>query len=289
MDTHIFYHSADLDGICSAAILNQHYLGTVFLHPINYGQDLPWQYIGFNDIVYVVDFSFPIPEMYRLQRECKKLIWIDHHKTAIDEHLSTSPCCPISGIREVGKSGCELTWTYMYPTVPMPGSVHLLGRYDVWDHSDKDVLPFQFGMRELDLRPESREWRDILADIGTDKIIETGTHIHNYDIQTKRRTIAGGAFLSYIANKKVLACNGSGGSELFADAPKTLLDEAEALVSFHWSGKSGLWEYGIYAAPGKDVDVSEIAKLYGGGGHRQASGFKSKEDIVIVNRVRTGQ
>ena len=44
----------------------------------------------------------------------------------------------------------------------------------------------------------------------------------------------------------------------------------DILMPFSYNGKSGNWSYSMYS---KTTDVSVIAKKYGGGGHKGASGF----------------
>ena len=65
-----FYHSADLDGHCSGAIVK-------YAHPeceligINYGDKFPWESIGQDETVYMVDFSLqPFSDMIRLNKAC---------------------------------------------------------------------------------------------------------------------------------------------------------------------------------------------------------------------------
>lgn len=105
-----FYHSADLDGHCSGAIVK--FLDpNAKLYPINYGQDFPWDEIYSTDTVVMVDFSLqPFPDMVRLASKCV-LIWIDHHKTAIEDYNASGLNLP--GIRREGIGACQLTWEYL--------------------------------------------------------------------------------------------------------------------------------------------------------------------------------
>ena len=41
-------------------------------------------------------------------------------------------------------------------------------------------------------------------------------------------------------------------------------------MPFSFNGRNGTWKYSMYS---KTVDVSNIAKKYGGGGHKGAAGF----------------
>ena len=50
----------------------------------------------------------------------------------------------------------------------------------------------------------------------------------------------------------------------------------DILMPFSFNGRNGTWTYSMYS---KTVDVSEIAKKYGGGGHKGAAGFNTNRLI----------
>ena len=175
-----FYHSADLDGHCSGAIIK-------YLHPecemigINYGDVFPWETIQKWEIVYMVDFALqPFnPNMINLNEKCN-LVWIDHHKSAIEEWQEAFPggeVMAIEGARcfDNSQAGCRLTWDYIF-NEEAPRAIKLLSDYDVWNHSDPDTLPFQFGMRQYDTSPENTVfWREVWEiDDVVDSIIYEG-------------------------------------------------------------------------------------------------------------------
>ncbi len=149
---HCFYHSSDLDGHCSGAIVKYKF-PEAQMHSINYGQQFAWDKVNTKeDVIIMVDFSLqPFVEMAKLYTEFgDRLIWIDHHISAVEEAKNwkdgednKSLNDKINGLRMVGLAGCELTWKHFFPEIEMPNAVRLLGRYDVWDHKDPNVLPFQ--------------------------------------------------------------------------------------------------------------------------------------------------
>lgn len=142
------YHSVDLDGWMSAAIvkhwiaktsnsyaikdLNEqlqsieglkvsHSIGVVNLQNLetteyydflgyNYGQPIPD--LSEYDKVIMCDISFPKEEMNNLfSRLGENLIWLDHHISAIKENAFLSE--ELEGIRDTKFAACELTWFYM--------------------------------------------------------------------------------------------------------------------------------------------------------------------------------
>ena len=78
-----FYHRADLDGICSGTIVHKA-IPTCELYGFDYADLFPWDKVQGRDVI-MVDVSLPYADMKRLKLEAKSLVWIDHHKTALDE------------------------------------------------------------------------------------------------------------------------------------------------------------------------------------------------------------
>ena len=196
-----FYHRADFDGVCSAAIVKK-FVPDCELYGIDYGDPFPWDKVMDGPQVsaaeleagsglprrrvYMVDFSLKPDEMKRLN-ECCDLAWIDHHKSAIEACKAVLPA-DLPGLRLSSKAACELVWGWfeenhcaddaVHPFVPdfhvprrfctcnLPEAVHLLGRYDVWDAENPDwprIEAFQFGMRTYDLmNPADIRWRVFL-------------------------------------------------------------------------------------------------------------------------------
>ena len=110
-----FYHNADLDGKCSAAIVRKTY-PNCRLYGINYGDRFPWSEIPENDNVFMVDYSLqPFDEMVRLSQKFN-LTWIDHHKSAIsDSQSSKYSKFNANTVLDSNKAACQLTWEYLYP------------------------------------------------------------------------------------------------------------------------------------------------------------------------------
>jgi nanoRNase/pAp phosphatase (c-di-AMP/oligoRNAs hydrolase) len=66
---------------------------------------------------------------------------------------------------------------------------------------------------------------------------------------------------------KMSVIEGYGNSQLFGDH----INEYDACCVFHIT-KNKKWQYSLYCA-NPNTDLSTIAELYGGGGHKNASGF----------------
>ncbi len=101
--TFVIYHSADFDGIFSREIAMMYFAGRadVIFTGWNYGDPVPP--IPADAALYLIDIS--IPELM----DHAGLIWIDHHKSAIEEF---SPA--IRGYRIDGVAACRLAWQWFF-------------------------------------------------------------------------------------------------------------------------------------------------------------------------------
>lgn len=280
----VFYHSSDLDGRCSAALVKLKHPDCELIG-IDYGDEFPMDVFWDeekgepvrNQDVWMVDFCLqPFGKMWDVKGIVNKwggdFVWIDHHKTAIDAALA-SGFEANRGRLEVGKAACELVWEFLHPGTMIPEAVWLLGRYDVWDlNADEFVVPYQYGMRHLDPQPEATAlWESILNGSTTRmSIINNGMIIQRSIEQGFKGTAEYACFEVEWEGMRWIAINGPyRGSGVF----KSVFDPAKhhGMLSFFWNGKE--WRFGLYSDR-DDVDVSEVAKRYGGGGHRGAAGFQ---------------
>lgn len=281
----IFYHSADLDGICSGAITYQFlkrkeadYDG-VELCPIDYGDGFPWHEISPEDFIVMVDFSLqPFDQMLKLNDFVNNnFIWIDHHSSAIKESIGKKL---IGGLQKEGKAGCELCWEFFHQQASIPEVVTLLGRYDVWDEKHPDwknkILPFQYGMKAMGLDADHWLW-ELYLDAGnesnsmaiTAKIMQ-GEAILRYLEQAGKKTVESCAYEQKFKNFNCIILNkfpaSSKSFESVWDPEKYHM-----MIAFGW--KKHQWTVSLYTTR-EDVDCGAIAKKYGGGGHKQAAGFQ---------------
>ena len=257
------YHDGDLDGKACAAVMMK--AGITEL--------IPWDYhYNHRDLVdmdfdemYMCDISLPQPLMDELNQK-GKFVWIDHHKSVAHYDYD--------GLFDTSLSACELTWKYFFDE-PMPDVLLLLGKYDTWrkepcKYTWNDALAFQMGMRIPDGNVIKRiRW--MLQPPTTDYTVNTinpvmnnGDMIIRYQEMMDAKACEN-AFRTLFLGYDTIVCNGLRAN---SNAFKTA-GEAEIYCSYVQI-KRHLYRYNLYSTA---VDVSEIAKSFGGGGHKGAAGF----------------
>lgn len=286
-----FYHRADLDGHCSGAIVKLAHPECVMIG-IDYADAFPWDCIEEDETVVMVDFSLtPITDMFKLA-EMSRLIWIDHHDTAIKAYKAANKeedvgyPEPYITVLKNGVAGCELTWAVLrkraFPHTPEPIVVNLLGRYDVWDHAHQTgVLELQHGLRLHDTHPNNMAlWHKLLIEQDSafiQKCIDDGKILLQKQ-EKDNATYAGAcAFTLKWEGFTFAACNrGLVNSKLVDSFVKPMIHSAVMLFVLRSTDHGCFWKVSMYSLR-DDMDVGEIAKKYGGGGHKGAAGFECKE------------
>lgn len=315
------YHSIDLDGWMSAAIVKHWFLtkspeshmtgidlenypnkisnlesarnwNVLDFCGYNYGQPIPD--LSEYDKVIMCDISFPKEIMWEIKN---KLTWIDHHISAIKENqelLGTK----INGITYIHKAACELTWEYFFPNETMPEIVRLLGRYDCFGHKntseERTVLEFQYGARQcISNYEEAYHYLNqtlTIPDIrDRQNVVKTihnqGKSIYQYLCTEAKQTYKNGFEINFNQTNY----HPHDGVKKFICINKERFNPVNFGIDYHKDGYEGA---ACFHYDGKLwsfslyndnglVDCSTIAKQLGGGGHKGAAGFK----IDNINKI----
>jgi oligoribonuclease NrnB/cAMP/cGMP phosphodiesterase (DHH superfamily) len=284
------YHKADLDGKASGAIINYYSMNKLHIDSediifigCDYNYRFPIERIEDHEdnTIYMVDFSLPPDGMLQFNNMKSHFIWIDHHKSAIQDSVKFG-YDHLPGVRAYEYSGCELTWKYLFKDVELPKAIRLLGRYDVWDYAhDSDVLPFQFGLRLYHTDPGNQFlWNPLLENDLTlvTKYVSEGMVVNKYRDIENRNIVNAAAYVVEFEGIHFLTINRAGvNSLLFKDYKKTR-DNIDAYLTYYFDGVNKNWKFYMYQKPenySKKVDILSVAIKRGGGGHPGACGFNS--------------
>lgn len=276
------YHSKDLDGLTSGAIVKYKFPHCQLIG-YDYGQPLDIAALPKEEI-FMVDVSMPIADMIKLSRYSGyPLTWIDHHQSAREDFYREYPegTPHIEYYYRDKTAACELTWEYFFGTMT-PIFIELLGKYDTWRQQDPDewnnlILPFQYAARLHFLSPN-----DIVqalhgsGNFFKDFVVE-GRAILQYQKQQNERA-CGACFVQDFHGHRALCLNVGGANSLVFDSKYD--DELhDLLMPFVFTGKD--WKFSLFTAK-NSIDCASLARIHGGGGHKGAAGFRVKhlEEII---------
>lgn len=300
----VLYHRNPVKGFCLDGLGAYYAAHTTFKDraeyiPVVYGKPFPLTDGEVEDSeIYILDFSYGRDILEHVNSLAKKLVVLDHHKTARDnlEGLSYAEL-------DMESSGCVMAWRYFNPDTSCPQLLSHIEDYDLWrfelPHTREIIHGLTYKLNEV-LNDKKRidiivsytyavsEFRknynlSELYDIGKiinctvtnnhKKIIESGkvaiTEFHDHRVGL------------YNCNENVSemgeAINNS--ATLHVDFALLYSVTAENNVVFDLRSKKH--------HDGTSIDVGEIAKSMGGGGHRNAAGFTLllTDGLELVRRL----
>jgi oligoribonuclease NrnB/cAMP/cGMP phosphodiesterase (DHH superfamily) len=312
-----YFHRIDYDGKNSAywikkwADLNSL---SVKLIGINYGETFDPEDVK-NKTVIISDFTFLPGEMFNILALAKEVIWLDHHKTSINdmtvymkEHNIDNP---FRGIQKLGFGGCALTWLYFFgcnhierkpagsdycelASISMefitheseeyldraPMLVQLLSTYDTWDLRSNlwaDALDLQYALKQFDLQPDSSRWNVIVEDaLYLRQLVEEGPKFREYTNQQQLW------YMDEYGYQAIFSKGPFAHLKVYAmntgfKGSNNFVDRMEKydVLLAYVHKADGTFTCSVYSATGTDVSV--IAKFFGGGGHPGAAGFTVSE------------
>jgi len=275
----IFHHD-DADGRCAAAIVRKaHDNMNMGFNSINYKDAFPHDKVKDGEMVVIVDFSIDPEDMKKLRDKTDTVYWIDHHGTAADREKAYGPP-KIKGLRnfkDKEKAGCELAWDFYFKGQDMPMAVALVGDYDKWAHKMADSKMFFEGLKLEAHEPADKIWDTLLGSSRkaqrkeVDRIVENGKPAIKYrDEYCKEIRDTFG----YETTFEGLNCYAMNlyrfGSAQFGD----LMSKYDACIAYINDGDQ--YTVSLYSE-GDDIDVGKVCQKHGGGGHKGAAGFVSKE------------
>lgn len=279
---YVLYHSPCIDGFGAAYAAWKYFGDSARYVPLNYTDKLPDLREGAD--IFMVDLSFKRPIMLELAKKHPQIRVIDHHKTAEAELKDIErEASNIHVFFDMEHSGCYLTWYYFHASGTLPKLLRNIEDRDLWRHA----LP---GTRRitaaLAIEPQTFEGWDILCtdDEAYKNLIRSG------DAMLRQQQ----HFVSELTKEVRTAVFTAGGDTywvpavnapyfLGSDLGHKLLDlfPLAPFAAVYRDTGSGRRDWSLRSEEGR-IDVSHVASLNGGGGHRNAAGMS---EVSAYNRV----
>jgi len=267
MKTLVIYHAGCWDGFCAAWVMRHAFPDAEF-HAAHHGTPPPD--VAGRD-VFVVDFSYKRPVMVALAAAAKSLTVLDHHKTAeADLAGLAEECNRLYGVIpnvlfKMDRSGGRLAWEWVHDADRSPWLVDYTEDRDLWRWALPHSREVNAALRSYPL--DFATW-DALADRDPLTLVAEGAAILRAErvvidqhIRHAREVEIGGHRVLCV-NATTLFSEIAG--ELAADRP---------FGACYFDRHDGKRVYSLRSRDG-GVDVSEVAKSMGGGGHRNAAGYE---------------
>lgn len=216
-----------------------------------------------NKEVYMVDISYEKPNMQILLKTCKKVVVLDHH-----ESVEGATKMATEYRYDVKKSGATLSWGYFFPNKKVPKLLKYLEYVDLW----KFTLPYT---NEIIASVHSYDrnfnvWDKLIRDIENKESFlrhrERGEAILKYQEQLIDKAIEDAEDIEFMGYK-AKALN----SSVLRDKISDRLYSKKYPFVIVWHYIPGKIAVSLRSIP--SFDVTKIAMKFGGGGHKNSSGF----------------
>jgi len=279
-----------LDGFTAAYVAWREFgdEGAEYL-PGSYGEDPVIPDVD-NRIVYILDFSYSADIMREIAERAETVIVLDHHASAEKELLPLLEEGVIEGEFDMDRSGAGMAWDFFNVDEPRLPFINYVEDRDLWRFNLPDSKAINIAMFSYDYTFENwdkffyhtsmmeRDPIEILREEGKAILRKHLKDVNELKDQVMMVNIGG-------YHVQTVNANYFFGSDLAGE-----LAPGKPFASYYWLNDKGEYVFGLRSTEGdpKAVDVSEIAKQYGGGGHKHASGFrvKSLDDLSLFKMLK---
>ena len=277
----VIYHANCTDGFAAAYAAWTQLGDDAEYVPMHYGFDttnFPDR-VGGRD-VYILDFSLPRHLMDVTLRVAKRLVWLDHHKTAFemwlpdgafkkgDKFIDAARPDEKYILLDDNKSGAMLAWEFFNPGRDIPPVISNIDDRDRWQWALAYSREVHLALQTM--QPWSfRQWAsDVIHPSAYGPLFTQGQAIAKAIDQQIDQSA-----------KQASSCVIGTAPGLAVNTPVNISEVGHELAN--QSGTYGLvWYYdgktkraNCSLRSNGDYDVSAIAKVLGGGGHKNAAGF----------------
>lgn len=254
--------------------------------------------------LYVVDFSLPVKTIQQLPDSARLAVSIlDHHKTAAEAYegvdfKSLFTSTKLNVVIDQSKCGAVVTWSELYKhhyDEPMPKLLSYINDRDLWkfDLSDTRYVHqyLLYKLKGLDPIPAVKRFdyiagmsdslfaREVIQE-GRELLEEYQAQVHDYCLyaevipaakDTEGETIYSTLYEAPILEESYLLVRDVAG-EYASDVGNELATMSPSGIGItYFTQPDGVTKYSLRSIG--DVDVSAIAKKFGGGGHKNAAGY----------------
>lgn len=269
------YHGNCADGFGAAWVVRRAFAGSdIEFHPATHGNPAP-------DVtgkkVIIVDFSYPLETLTAMAAAAESVLVLDHHKTAQADLADISAAGPhhkyhqvpagrLTALFDMHRSGAGIAWDYFFLSEPRPALINHIEDRDLWLFKLEGTREIQASLFSF---PYDFDVWDALFEGDVQTMRAEGVAIerkHHKDVAelvgvTKRRMEIGGYDVP-VANLPYTLTSDAG----------HMMCAGEPFAACYWDTPEGR-SFSLRSTDAGE-DVSAVAKKYGGGGHRNASGFR---------------
>lgn len=248
--------------------------------------------------VIIVDFSYKRPVIEEMANAANSLLIIDHHKSAAEDlaglqapfgagwkrHLGNVYQDRCEGVPrsvyaqfDMERSGAGMTWDFFHGG-DRPAFVNYIEDRDLWRKSLPGGDEFTIALRSY---PQHFAVWDGLVSAGPGALIAEGRSIQRY-YRLRVDELKRSAYVAILRGHRIWVANAPyfAASEVAGELAER---EMTAFGACYFEVSGGRYQYSLRSRD--SFDVSEIARAYGGGGHKGAAGFTVDAPVHLAEKA----
>ncbi len=219
--------------------------------------------------VVILDFSYGNDVTKKMIEEANNLLIIDHHKSAMVELHDIS-----NTHFDMTKSGAILAWEFFHPGKEPPKFIRYIQDRDLWtwelEYSKEfsaafDMVPFEF-----------EEFEKFEDDSVFDDACKRGSYILAYSKSVVKKVCEKAVHRKFEGMDVMVVNAGHWMSEIGA----RLSPDCDFAMIWFYDHEDRIIKVSLRSFH-DTMDVSELAKRFGGGGHKKAAGFTLPGDALV--------
>lgn len=270
----VLYHADCMDGYAAAWAMWKFFFNKARYIPVRHQSAFPEFSEGTE--IYIVDFCYPVEELLLAAQKAKKITVLDHHISAEKEFKAYQKHSKLPANIEVNfeqnHSGCMIAWQYFHKDIETPQLLKHIEDHDLWRHQlpkTEEIskalylrLPLKFSLFEKIKLPT---------------LLQEGTVLVKQQRLNVSRLLNARHAVS-LNNCIGLAVNAPSmfSSDLGHELAKI---SGNYGLTYYFHGKRQCYECSLRSIG--EFDVSELARQFGGGGHKNAAGFTVDQSTFL--------
>lgn len=262
-DTAILYHGGCPDGFGGAYAAWKKFGDSAEYIPVKHGKPAPEGIAGRH--LFLIDFCYSRDIMDELARTAASITVLDHHKGAKETVLAMP-----SHVYDEKRSGAMIAWNYFHPDTPAPLLLNYVQDGDLYLFQLPDsravlsytyAQPFHFDQWDA-LTAQLEDPKERIAFIERGKVYAEHFSILVEQIANKATVVSFEGFECYLVTAGDMFTSDVGNRLARLKPPLGIV------VNLHGDTMN------VSLRSDPSVDVSAIARKYGGNGHPQAAAFR---------------
>lgn len=254
------YHANCADGFGAATAVYMRQPSCEF-YPAMHGSQPP----NVTDAqVVMVDYAYPREVIINMARKAHSILIIDHHKSAALELIDLPR--NVKTIFNMKKSGAVMAWEFFHSQRPVPQLLIHIQDHDLHQFTLDNTPHIMASLFSYSY--DFKLWKTLINS-NPENLVTEGRPIRRRMLNDTNEIIANAAYKTNIAGHIVPVVNVP---YFYTDDAAHIMGKNSPFAACYWDTKDTR-HFGLRSAP-NGLDVSLIAKKFGGGGHKHSAGFR---------------